>query len=92
MQYFISVFLIAFAHQRALSFEPGTLFEADNLTTLRLFRRSINVICTAHMRNLHKDIDKKIAHMGVINCKKYQNKMLEKNILKNTSQGILLNI
>ncbi len=67
MRYFISDFLIAFAHQRAFSFEPGTLIEADNLTTLRLFKRSINVISTAHMRNLHKDFDKKIACMEVIN-------------------------
>jgi hypothetical protein len=43
---------------------------------------AVNVICTAPPRNLHKAVDRKnIAHMGVINCKKYQNKMLEKNIL-----------
>jgi hypothetical protein len=58
MQYFISIFLIAFAHQRAFSFEHGTLIEADNLATLRLFRRSVNVFCT-------KQLKKNIAYIGL---------------------------
>jgi hypothetical protein len=71
-------------------FEPGTLIEADNLATLRLFRRSINIICTAHTRNLHKAIERKHCLHGGYKLQKISESKDQENKLKNTSQGTSL--